>query len=230
MILFEVIFSLQNYKHNNKHLVPVDLDFQIRIKRQWRHSERFKSIRSVSLDVLFISSLVRADSTTLSHHLWYAAFCVVIYHPVSNLQGHYRLWRRSSVWQSMMRHASLPWWHLRQFMRGSLRGGASQIQQTSSTPAATEGNRKTEGRGRCTCERKTETHRERKQSTALIYVYWFTSLPPHWFQSRLHLWFDALMFSLVLTSVETPLWLNMRWERTVLSLKAHLSNNFINWL
>lgn len=27
-------------------------------------------------------------------------------------------------------------------MRGSLRGGASQIQQTSSTPAATEANRK----------------------------------------------------------------------------------------
>lgn len=33
-------------------------------------------------------------------------------------------------------------------MRGSLRGGASQIQQTSSTPAATEANRGGQERGK----------------------------------------------------------------------------------
>lgn len=32
----------------------------------------------------------------------------------------------------------LPWRHLRQFTRGSLRGGASQIQHTSSPPEETE--------------------------------------------------------------------------------------------
>lgn len=111
-----------------------------------------------------------------------------IYHNVSNVQGQCRNWWSTTIWQRVMRCAPLPWRHLRQFMRGSLRGGASQIQQTSSTPAATEANRKRQriaGEGRKEMwERKTE--RERKQSTALIYVYWFTSLPPHWFQCLLY--------------------------------------------
>lgn len=46
--------------------------------------------------------------------------------------------------------------------------------------------RKTErGRGEEEVNVK-EEDREREQSTTLIYVYWFTSLPPHWFQCLLH--------------------------------------------
>jgi len=44
-------------------------------------------------------------------------------------------------------------------MRGSLRGGASQIQQTSSTPAATEEDRRWQGRR----EREREGERERER-------------------------------------------------------------------
>lgn len=35
-------------------------------------------------------------------------------------------------------------------------------------------------------DRQWERRREGEQSVALIYVYWFTSLPPHWFQCLLH--------------------------------------------
>lgn len=34
--------------------------------------------------------------------------------------------------------------------------------------------------------REEDRDRKREQSTALIYVYWFTSLPPHWFQCLPH--------------------------------------------
>lgn len=62
-------------------------------------------------------------------------------------------------------------------MRGSLRGGASQTQQTSSTPAATEENRERQGRGAeggeagNVKEEDRDGERTREQSTALIYVY-----------------------------------------------------------
>lgn len=59
-------------------------------------------------------------------------------------------------------------------MRGSLRGGASQIQQTSSTPAATEEEEDKRGGPGKRWERGGEgdgVDRETEQSAALIYVY-----------------------------------------------------------
>lgn len=101
---------------------------------------------------LFFIQVRMQQLTSVIYDAWFSCIhlkrATVIYHTVSNLQGQWKKWLRTTAWQRMNRRASLPWRHLRQFMRGSLRGGASQIQQTSSTPAATEANRKTQrGRG-----------------------------------------------------------------------------------
>lgn len=64
----------------------------------------------------------------------------VIYHATSNPQGQREELVENQRWAdkpSTVGVLCLPWRHLRQFMRGSLRGGASQTQQTSSTPTAT---------------------------------------------------------------------------------------------
>lgn len=105
---------------------------------------------------VWISFLFQSGCRWNNSYLSFTVFCVVcfsnsntvIYHTVSNLQGQCKNRRRTTAWQRMIRHVSLPWRHLRQFMRGSLRGGASQIQQTSSTPAATEANRERQERVR----------------------------------------------------------------------------------
>lgn len=88
----------------------------------------------------------------------------VIYHATSNPQGQLQELMENQVLTSTLTTAGvlrLPWRHLRQFMRGSLRGGPSQTQQTSSTPTAT---RENEGADR-------QTDGQTEQSAALIYVY-----------------------------------------------------------
>lgn len=115
---------------------------------------------SLGIKFLWVShfhSSQDAGATTHIYHLRYTVFCgivlffflksnTIIYHTVSNHQGQCKKWWEPTA--CIMRRDSLPWRHLRQFMRGSLRGGASQIQQTSSTPAATEANTRTTERGR----------------------------------------------------------------------------------
>lgn len=100
-----------------------------------------------------------------------------------------------SVWEKETSHSLtvcdeacfLPWRHLRQFMSGSLRGGASQIEQTSSTPAATEAKA---GKQRGSREKKMSVRNKRQrveqgELNALIDVYWFKLLAHHWFQCLL---------------------------------------------
>lgn len=93
----------------------------------------------------------------------------------------------------------LPWRHLRQFMRGSLRGGASQIQQTSSTPAATE-----EQQRRTREERGRERVVNRINLCILIHILATSliSVSPAPFLDFTS--FDGRMFSQVLTGIQLP--------------------------
>lgn len=129
--------------------------------------------------------------------MWFSFYkCgTFIYHNVSNVQGQCRNWWSTTIWQRVMRCAHLPWRHLRQFMRGSLRGGASQIQQTSSTPAATEANRKRQriaGEGRKEMwERKREREKAVNSINLCILIHILAtsliSVSPVPFQISLHL-------------------------------------------
>lgn len=93
----------------------------------------------------------------------------------------------------------LPWRHLRQFMRGSLRGGASQTQQTSSTPAETE-----EQQRRTREEQGRERVVNRINLCILIHILATSliSVSPAPFLDFTS--FDGWMFSQVLTGIQLP--------------------------
>lgn len=71
--------------------------------------------------------------------------------------------RRSVTNTAKFFHSSSDWGKQKKTQREKARGGEEERESK--------------------CQRG---RKEREQSTALIYVYWFTSLPPHWFQCLLH--------------------------------------------